>query len=102
MISNPSIGTRTLTGSYVGDNVDTGRQIVTGFKCTFVAIISLTYNDTRWIVIPSASIMDATADDNLDGTTAVHLHATDGFVVGDSVVTGNRVGNTYYWMAVSE
>lgn len=90
-------------GSYVGNGVATGRQIVTGFQC-------------KWVMIRRA---DGTGGfDAYDtggsfchlysGTyfheryTQVHLHATDGFVVGDGYVTGNMNGQTYYYLALGE
>ncbi len=85
------------SGSYTGDGT-ADRQITTGFKCSFV-IIQTSSASNRFTLVPSFTIRDTGAADNLDDTTNTYLHASDGFVVGSN---SNTDGNTYYYWAVKE
>ena len=96
-ISNPVAGHKIVTGSYVG-NITADRQIVTGCKCSLVIIQASTAK--RCTMIPSLSIVDTVAANNVDITAEAFIHATDGFEV-DSPASGfNDNGLTYYYLAV--
>jgi len=90
------------TGTYTGDGVTTGRQITTGFTCKLVLVRGMfaggvealftTLEATQCV----AHAMGA-GTNSLD--SSVHLHASDGFVVGDGDADGNRNTETYTYVA---
>ncbi len=94
-------GATIATGSYTGDDVITGRQITTGFKCSAVIIFNATDIQALecCIAIPSAGrTFTGTAV-----TTSVKPHATDGFIVGHyNKASFNDSGEIFYYWAISE
>lgn len=98
--SHPGGGVIIATGSYVG-NASSGRQIATGMKCSMVIIMRATY---AWVLIPSLTTLHSTTSPyHIDKTGIVHLHASNGFTVGDADATNaNATGATHYYWAISE
>ncbi len=91
-----SAGPTIATGSYTGNGAD-DRQITTGFKCSrVVAQQNLARGREIYGTLPNAI-------DQADGVadkTDLALHATDGFVVDNTIM--NYVDQTYYYWAISE
>jgi hypothetical protein len=101
------------TGSYTGNGTD-GRQITVGFQCSLVIIHGAPGGVTEeWILIPNYSIQHEGYQTG-PGTEAIHysstvrtyLHASDGFVVSNTVTAGTLAGSnrnldTYYYWAIS-
>ena len=89
-------------GSYTGNDVMTGRQITTGFQCKFVFMqVSSATKVGGFSVFNTADSMGHLAAGHSQ-VTNVHLHASDGFVVGDGNVSGNVSGEVYYYIALGE
>lgn len=99
-IINPGLQRRVAVGDYTGDNGD-ARQIVTGFPCALV-IIQVSNNVQRAVLIPGITIKDRdeAAGDNSDITAQVYIHATDGFVVENTVSAMNFLAWTFYYVAI--
>ncbi|OGO04009.1 MAG: hypothetical protein A2Y91_03540 [Chloroflexi bacterium RBG_13_54_8] len=88
-------------GSYTGNGAIIARQITTGFQCKFVMIRSHAVTDSFDAITTVYSFCHEIALDHAI-ETAVHLHATDGFVVGDGSTQGNENAYPYYYLALGE
>lgn len=90
-----------ITGNYTGNQ--TVRQITTGFKCSMVIILIAGVSDYYLaVLIPNLALAIKSAASS-DRTAATHLHATDGFTLGDnSVLDMNTTDKVYYYWAISE
>jgi hypothetical protein len=92
------------SGYYDGNGGTGGRQITTGFACKFFIIqphpFSDDYTYTCLSETQSCGHNPGTSGNPHYVITAVHLHATDGFVVGDGQSYGNKSGVTYKWIAL--
>lgn len=82
---------RIATGTYVGDGIPGTRQITVGFAGKFLILQELSAN-VCWISNNTTeSMLTAQSGPTVGGNANVHLHASDGFVVGD---TDNDVGDS--------
>lgn len=90
------------SGSYAGDNSTAGRGITTGFltKAVFVFGSDGGGNEVFFLSLTTSRSMWLDTTPNINGDNAVHLHASNGFVVGDGNVNGNASGWTYTWLAL--
>jgi len=88
------------TGSYSGNGGAGGRQITTGFVPTLVWLKTLN-SSISFIIEGQDANESILITANPTRETAVHIHATDGFTVGDGSDIGNNNGVTYYWWAIS-
>ena len=89
-------------GSYTGDDSD-GRQIATGFKCSMVFIVlSHASYPYTCLLIPNSTVREIETGDHTLATAEVYLHASNGFVVGQTTSGMNNSSYTYYWWAISE
>ncbi len=87
------------TGTYAG-NATADRQITVGFKCSMV-IIAITIK--QWILVGiHSTIHKAVSTYHGNTTSPLYLHASDGFVVGETEDTANGNGVTFYYWAISE
>lgn len=91
--------TEIATGTYTGDGGTGGRQITTGFLPKFVWLKHAGAVNT-WSMEGQDSARSILISANPADKTDVHLHATNGFVVGDGDVGGNANLETYYWWAI--
>jgi hypothetical protein len=91
---------RLASGSYSGNDVSTGRQITTGFVAKYVHLYGTDgANDYLWIIVSTSKSIRLFTTPTINGQTTVHLHASDGFVVGDTTTDGNASGYTYTYAA---
>lgn len=95
-----SIGASVATGTYTGNDVDTGRQITVGFVPKFVHLKQADSVNT-WIIEGQDADESVRITADPARVTSVHIHATDGFVVGDGTVDGNDDPSVYYWVAMA-
>lgn len=88
------------SGSYSGNGVSTGRQIATGFLTKFVHIFATNgVDDLVFLVSTTAKSLRLNTGPGINGQGTVHLHASDGFTVGDTATDGNASGWTYTYVA---
>jgi hypothetical protein len=90
---------KSATSSFTGNGSSGGVQITTGFTCKQVTLWQETSGTTYMILSTSASTR-LVSTGNPTRETAVHLHASDGFVVGDGSDRGNNNGESYRWTAL--
>ncbi|MBA7691439.1 hypothetical protein ES703_99983 [subsurface metagenome] len=94
-------GRAIATGSYTGDGGVAGRDIPTGFKCCLVILVDTTTpSGNCFFLTPTTSLGNDPASDRF---VWVHLHATDGFTVGDGGADdGNDDTHEFKWFAIEE
>jgi hypothetical protein len=94
-----STSAKVATGNYSGNGVTTGRQLVAGFAAKYVMLWQEATGTTYLMVNTNASTR-LVSSGNPTYETAVHLHASDGFTVGDGSDRGNNVAESYRWTAI--
>lgn len=85
---------RIVSGTYSGTNASSGRRVTTGFAVKLV-VIHESSADTMYIAVGTTNSLRL-APSSVQGSSSVHLHASDGFVVGDGTVQGNVSGTDNY------
>lgn len=95
MIANPSAGTQTKFGTYVGSG---GSQTIsTGFTVGFVCVIGVTAGRSYFACDTGNNGLELTTAPAVNpGSAYCKLHATDGFTVS---FNANTSGQTYYYFA---
>ena len=93
--------TKIASGTYTGTGATTARQITTGFvtKLAFAYANNGSGVDTLFVFVTTSVGMQMSTGPLVQGSSAVHLHASDGFVVSDGTSNGNVTGLTYTWIA---
>jgi len=87
-----------VTGNYTGNNGN-DRQITTGFVPNFVIIIGPNGLGSCLMLSTVALVLLAGGGFDIISTTAVGMHASDGFVVDNTNLYLNATGETYYYWA---
>lgn len=93
-----------VTGSYTGNGSSSGRDITTGFKCSFVIIYGLDYSDSdnsaaMWFLTSVNNAMYIISNPTIDSTSIICLDSTDGFNVGNAQNIANVSGIPYTYIA---
>lgn len=92
---------RIASGTYTGNGASSARQITTGFvaKCVLIYNNNGAGVDTMFVMVSTAAAMQLGTGPLVQGTSAVHLHASDGFTVADGTTNGNVNTLTYTYTA---
>ena len=97
-------GTQIAYGTYSGNDT-AGRQITTGFQCRLVVITDTSADTYMWVVVNESGeycvehMADGPSNYDHDRDSYPHLHASNGFVLGDDTHTANDTGNNYRYVA---
>lgn len=86
------------SGTYSGTGSTSGTQITTGFVVKYLFLESTVGHTTYQATTTSGALRSPTGS-SPGWVTDVHLHASNGFVVGDGGTRGNDVGDSYSWTA---
>lgn len=89
----------TLKGTYVGTGGSTPIAHSVGFLPSQVTLYDATSGDTMYIIIHENGSIRLSDTGEVQDSSSVHLHPSDGFVVADGDTDGNASAHTYVFVA---